>query len=591
MVSGPYQESMCSTKSSSADEMQICEASLPFESKHVNSPRMKDENFLDAGELKTSVPSSSEAKNSSKYAKQSKRKGDLEFERQLAMALSATAVPVPNISPASDTNKSQSSPSASSPFKRMKRLKAEVSTLPSQGISIAIGSRKVGAPLYWAEIYCSGENMTGKWVHVDAVNAIIDGEHQVEAAAASCKKSLRYVVAFAGNGAKDVTRRYCLKWYKISSKRVNSLWWDTVLAPLKELESAVTGGIVSLDQHACRSSLEDMELQTRALTEPLPSNQQAYRNHELYAIEKWLTKYQILHPKGPVLGFCSGHPVYPRSCVRILHTGERWLREGLQVRANELPAKVVKSSIKQRQGQVSLDEDSPQGDSRGTIALYGKWQTEPLSLPRAVNGIVPKNERGQVDVWSEKCLPPGTVHLRLPRLVPVAKKLGIDFAPAMVGFEFRSGRSLPVFEGIVICSEFKDAILAAYAEEEVRREEEGKRRDERLAISQWYQLLSSMVTRQKLINSYGHHGSPSQTTSIDPPKSDEPSCSLLGSDDYKGNPIADRVIGHVTKSHRLATSSEDHEHVFLEEDSSFDEETGVKTKACRCGFMIEVEEL
>lgn len=64
-----------------------------------------------------------------------------------------------------------------------------------------------------------------------------------------------------------------------------------------------------------------------------------------------------------------------------------------------------------------------------------------------------------MDVWSEKCLPPGTVHLRLPRVAFVAKRLEIDFAPAMVGFEFRNGRSFPVFEGIVVCTEFKDAIL------------------------------------------------------------------------------------------------------------------------------------
>ena len=70
---------------------------------------------------------------------------------------------------------------------------------------------------------------------------------------------------------------------------------------------------------------------------------QAYRNHPLYAIEKWLTKYQILHPKGPVLGLCSGHTVYPRSCVQTLHTKERWLREGLQVKENEPPSKVFAS--------------------------------------------------------------------------------------------------------------------------------------------------------------------------------------------------------------------------------------------------------
>lgn len=64
-----------------------------------------------------------------------------------------------------------------------------------------------------------------------------------------------------------------------------------------------------------------------------------------------------------------------------------------------------------------------------------------------------------MDVWSEKCLPPGTVHLPFPRVARVARRLEIDFAPAMVGFEFRNGRSLPVFEGVVVCSEFKDVIL------------------------------------------------------------------------------------------------------------------------------------
>jgi len=72
---------------------------------------------------------------------------------------------------------------------------------------------------------------------------------------------------------------------------------------------------------------------------------QAYRNHSLYVIEKWLTKYQILHPKGPILGFCSGHAVYPRSCVQTLHTRERWLHEGLQVRENEIPAKVFADTV------------------------------------------------------------------------------------------------------------------------------------------------------------------------------------------------------------------------------------------------------
>ncbi|RVW35066.1 Retrovirus-related Pol polyprotein from transposon RE1 [Vitis vinifera] len=203
-------------------------------------------------------------------------------------------------------------------------------------------------------------------------------------------------------------------WYRIASQRINSAWWDAVLAPLKELEAGAVGdhvtcpgklGVEVLKENvkkvraessdrnafvATRDSLEDMELETRALTEPLPTNQQAYKNHQLYAMERWLTKYQILHPKGPVLGFCSGHPVYPRTCVQTLKTKQRWLREGLQVKADEHPTKVLKCSSKLSKVQALEAVDYGDADPGGTIALYGRWQMEPLCLPCAVNGIVPK---------------------------------------------------------------------------------------------------------------------------------------------------------------------------------------------------------
>lgn len=86
-----------------------------------------------------------------------------------------------------------------------------------------------------------------------------------------------------------------MNWHKIASKRANPAWWDAVLAPLRRLESGATGGTMHLEKNhgnlaghsghnvessaksscvASRNSLEDMELETRALTEPLPTNQQ-----------------------------------------------------------------------------------------------------------------------------------------------------------------------------------------------------------------------------------------------------------------------------------------------------------------------------
>lgn len=97
--------------------------------------------------------------------------------------------------------------------------------------------------------------------------------------------------------------RYCMKWYKIASERINMKWWDAVLAPLKELELIATEHMLKrqegLNKHdktettgmlgqakylaessiensygVSRSCLEDIEMETRALTEPLPTNQQ-----------------------------------------------------------------------------------------------------------------------------------------------------------------------------------------------------------------------------------------------------------------------------------------------------------------------------
>lgn len=131
-----------------------------------------------------------------------KRKGDIEFQMQLEMAMTSTAV-----GSSLNIGESPSTSTVTTPYRRMKKIRMEKSECSSSGVSLAIGSLRAGAPLYWAEVFCSGENLTGKWVHVDAVNSVIDGELKVENAATAFKKSLRYVVAFAGSGAKDVTRR------------------------------------------------------------------------------------------------------------------------------------------------------------------------------------------------------------------------------------------------------------------------------------------------------------------------------------------------------------------------------------------------
>lgn len=128
------------------------------------------------------------------------------------------------------------------------------------------------------------------------------------------------------------------------------------------------------------------------------------------------------------------------------------------------------STTQSQVGEKDEGEEGPQS------ILYGIWQTDEMQFQRAEGGIVPKDERGQVDCppFASR-LPEGTVHLPLRNLAAVCRRLGVDFAYAMVGFEVRSGRSVPKIEGVVVCEEYAEAVKTAHAEA-VAAAEQTKRR-------------------------------------------------------------------------------------------------------------------
>jgi len=47
--------------------------------------------------------------------------------------------------------------------------------------------------------------------------------------------------------------------------------------------------------------------------------------------------------------------------------------------------------------------------------------------------------------------PSYTLALQVAGLGPICRSLEVDFAPALTGFDLQGGRSVPHFEGIVIC--------------------------------------------------------------------------------------------------------------------------------------------
>lgn len=285
------------------------------------------------------------------------------------------------------------------------------------------------------------------------------------------------MVAYNEEGEwKDVTARYASKWMTETRKlRVDPEWWSETL------------GVFRCEE----DSTEDEEIKANLMKRPLPTSVSAYKSHPLYALRRHLLKYEAIYPETAApLGYIRGEPVYARECVHELHSRENWLKEGRAVRIGEEAYKMVKSRAKWNKPKVDPEALD--------LELFGFWQTEEYIPPPAVDGKVPRNAYGNIELFKPSMLPAGTVYLKVPGLNKVAKKLNMDCVPAMVGWDSHCGFSHPVLEGFVVCEEHKDILLAAWDEEqEIQKQKEAEKKEKR-AVGNWKLLIKGLLIKERI---------------------------------------------------------------------------------------------
>ncbi|XP_060017041.1 DNA repair protein complementing XP-C cells isoform X3 [Lagenorhynchus albirostris] len=347
----------------------------------------------------------------------------------------------------------------------------------------ADGRRAAGVD-QWLEVFSEQEE---KWVCVDCVHGVVG---QPLTCYQYATKPVTYIVGIDSDGwLRDVTQRYDPAWMTVTRKcRVDAAWWAETLRPYRS-------PLVEREQK------EDQEFQARHLDQPLPTVIGMYKNHPLYALKRHLLKYEAIYPEtAAILGYCRGEAVYSRDCVHTLHSKDTWLKQARVVRLGEVPYKVVKG-YSNRARRARLAE--PQLQDYNDLGLFGKWQTEEYQPPVAVDGKVPRNEFGNVYLFLPGMMPVGCVQLNLPNLHRVARKLNIDCAQAVTGFDFHKGYSHPITDGYIICEEYKDVLLAAWENEQALIEKKEKEKREKRALGNWKLLVKGLLIRERLRLRYG----------------------------------------------------------------------------------------
>ncbi|XP_017838209.1 DNA repair protein complementing XP-C cells homolog [Drosophila busckii] len=339
--------------------------------------------------------------------------------------------------------------------------------------------KKTTASDMWVELWSEVEE---QWICIDLFKGKL---HCVDTIRRNASSNLAYVFAFQDDQSiKDVTARYCTTWTSTVRKaRVEKAWLDETIAPY-------------LGRRTKRDINEDDQLRRIHSDKPLPKSIAEFKDHPLYVLERHLLKFQgIYPPDAPTLGFIRSEAIYARDCVHLLHSRDIWLKSARVVKLGEQPYKIVKARPKWDKLTRTVIKDQP-------LEIFGYWQTQDYEPPTAENGLVPRNAYGNVELFKARMLPKKTVHLRLPGLMRVCKKLNIDCANAVVGFDFHQGACHPMYDGFIVCEEFQEIVTAAWEEDQQEQARKEQEKYETRVYGNWKKLIKGLLIRERLKRKY-----------------------------------------------------------------------------------------
>ena len=322
-------------------------------------------------------------------------------------------------------------------------------------------------PIFWVETF---NEPLQKWVPADPLvrHTIDKPKTGFEPPANDRLNSMSYVVAFEEDGsAHEVTRRYANHYnaktrkLRVESTRNGEFWWKRAVGFFRRR--------VRLD----RDVIDEAALAKREAEEPMPDNVQDFKDHPHYALERHLKRNEAIHPRKAVGKVGSSkhtvnkpknqklESIYRRRDVHTVKSSDQWYRVGREVKVGEQPLKRAVPR-KQRAGSPHFSgEDDEEAEDEAGTRLYAEFQTEIFVPPPVVGGRIPRNAFGNLDVYVPTMLPPGSLHFKHHYAAHAAKLLGIDYADAVIGFEFRGRRGTAVIKGVVAADEYEDALTAA----------------------------------------------------------------------------------------------------------------------------------
>jgi xeroderma pigmentosum group C-complementing protein len=360
------------------------------------------------------------------------------------------------------------------------------------------------------------------------------------------KQVLAYVVAYNADGsAKDVTTRYLkrrqwpgkTKGMRIPVEKVPVYnrrgkvqryekydWFKRVMSGYARPDADQT----QADELEDQSDLQPLQITKSTAEKPVGEIETlaGYKQSAEFVLERHLRRDEALLPHAkPVRHFTpttsksskngasngsstsknSGkpEPVYRRVDVVSVKTAESWHKEGRAILPGAQPLKTAPIRAVTLARKREVEEATRTHGAAPTQGLYSKEQTDWIVPEPIRDGKIPKNAYGTIDVFVPRMVPEGAAHVPFRGSVKACKKVGCDFAEAVIGFEFGNRRAVPINQGVVVAVEWADALI-----EEIQRDEEAKRIKEdakrtTAAVGMWRKFVMGLRIVERVRAEYG----------------------------------------------------------------------------------------
>lgn len=399
--------------------------------------------------------------------------------------------------------------------------------------------RDLEFPHYWTEVLSPATN---KYVPVDAIvkNVVGTNRDHIEsleprgAKADKVKQIIAYIVGFSNDGtAKDLTVRYLKNQVfpgrtkgvrmppeKIAVYNKNGKvkrydqfdWFKSVIRGYSR--GGENHPLTDIDYEEDFTDLKPAQPQKKEVKDG-EETLQYYKQSKEFVLERHLKREEALLPTAqPVKTFKGSkakgkgsnggeEPVYLRKDVVQVKSEETWHKQGRAPRPGMEPLKRAPYRAATTNRRREIAEAEALSGHKVLQGLYSYDQTDWIIPPPIQNGIIPKNQYGNIDLFVEHMLPEGAAHVPYRGAVRVCKRLEIDFAEAVIDFEFGHRMAVPVIHGVVIPEEHFDNVMEELAKDEAekKRKEDEKRR--KVVLAMWRRLLMGMRIRERIREEYG----------------------------------------------------------------------------------------